>query len=176
MSRVLFSSDRIEFTAWRQDDLKDLMMLCADEQVMRYFPSPLDRDGTQALLDRLQQHYDDYGYTYYRLLSRESGEFLGFCGMLYQSGHVVLDDNTDIGWRLMAHTWRQGLATEAARRCLQVAADHDLGLIDAVTVKDNLGSLAVMKKIGMYFVKEFHHPKLEGSGLNPCLLYQIQLS
>ncbi len=175
MSRIIFESDRLAFTSWKQEDLEDLLDLCQDDQVMRHFPSTLDRSATQVLLDRLIKNYQDHGYTYYRLQRKEDGDFLGFCGMLYQSGHSVLEDNTDIGWRLVSSAWRQGYATEAARRCLEIGADLELGLIDAVTVRDNLGSIAVMKKIGMHFVKEFDNPKLAGSGLNPCLLYQIEL-
>lgn len=72
--------------------------------------------------------------------------FLGWCGLfpLEDSGLV------EIGYRYIASTWGQGVATEAAARVLQYGFE-DLGLdpIVAVTHPDNAASQRVLAKIGL---------------------------
>jgi RimJ/RimL family protein N-acetyltransferase len=83
----------------------------------------------------------------------------------------------EIGWRLAAKCWNQGLATEGARAVLQFARDT-LGLEAVVSfaVRDNNPSRRVMEKLGMTFEAEFEHPRLpEGHPLRTHVLYRIKL-
>jgi ribosomal-protein-alanine N-acetyltransferase len=80
----------------------------------------------------------------------------------------------EIGWRLRREAWGFGYATEAARECLRHGFE-ELGLerIYSFTAVPNVRSVRVMKKIGMGFVGEFDHPRVdEGSWLRRHVLYE----
>jgi len=81
----------------------------------------------------------------------------------------------EIGWRLRRAAWRQGYATEGAKRCLQYAWEH-LGLDEVVsfTATINRPSKHMRQKAGMTFSGTFAHPLLpDGYPLQPHVLYRV---
>jgi len=67
-------------------------------------------------------------------------------------------DNLELGWRFFQSSWGKGYASEAALHIKNTLADNsELKSFSAIAVEDNLGSVAVMKKIGMSFVKSYLH-------------------
>ncbi len=82
---------------------------------------------------------------------REDGEILGDCGVIPLAGR---GPEIELGYRLRASAWGQGLATEAARAAMAHArAPRDeggLGLtrLVAVTHLDNHASQRVLAKLG----------------------------
>ena len=60
-------SARLVLRQWHDDDLREFAALCADPQVMRYFPAPLTR--LEAAYSRTSPSSDDTAY-----LSRRIGE------------------------------------------------------------------------------------------------------
>jgi len=83
----------------------------------------------------------------------------------------------EIGWRLAAGYWGQGLATEGARAVVRHAFET-AGLTSLVsfTVPQNLRSRRVMEKLGMVHdpSDDFDHPRLpEGHPLRRHLLYRL---
>ena len=119
MSRYLFNSKRLGFRKWQDDDLNNLVALNIDPEVMRYFPSVLNKQEALNLLIRLKDQFDSNGYTYYAVEELESGKFIGFIGLAWQDFDSPWTPFTDIGWRLKKEYWGQGLATEGALRCLE---------------------------------------------------------
>ena len=62
----------------------------------------------------------------------------------------------ELGYRLKKKFWGQGMATEGSRALIDHAFHHlDVENIWAYTLKINLGSQAVMKKLGMTFTAEY---------------------
>jgi RimJ/RimL family protein N-acetyltransferase len=67
-------------------------------------------------------------------------------------------DNVELGWRFFQSSWGKGYASEAALHIKNTLAKNNvLKHFSAIAVKDNLGSIAVMKKIGMSYVKTYLH-------------------
>jgi RimJ/RimL family protein N-acetyltransferase len=84
----------------------------------------------------------------------------------------------EIGWRLAAEHWGQGLATEGADAVIGYAF-KSLGLneIVATTVPANIRSRRVMEKLGMTHnpADDFDHPLLpEGHPLRRHVLYRLK--
>lgn len=170
-------SERLLLRAWRDSDLPALAALNADAEVMRHFPAPLDAAQSEQMLARLRAQFDRYGFGFWALERRDTGELIGVTGLAQVGFEAPFVPAVEIGWRLARAHWRQGFAREAACAALAVAFER-LGLDEVVsfTVPANLPSQAVMRSIGMQRDErgDFLHPKLpNGHPLQPHLLYRI---
>jgi RimJ/RimL family protein N-acetyltransferase len=58
--------------------------LLGDPQVMRYYPSPKSRDEALAWIGWNQRLYHDHGVGLWLLTLRDTGEFVGDCGLTPQ--------------------------------------------------------------------------------------------
>lgn len=171
----LFTSERLGFRNWTKEDLLDFARLNADEDVMEHFPNKLTKKETSDFISRLQQHFETHGFTYFATEKIETGEFIGFIGLVYQEFKSDFTPAVDIGWRLKRSSWGNGFATEGAKRCINYAfTELQITQIIAVCTELNSKSEHVMKKIGMKKIGQFKHPKLkEYPKMENCLCYRI---
>ncbi|MDG9884860.1 GNAT family N-acetyltransferase [Pseudomonas putida CSV86] len=178
MTQILeLESARLVLRQWQDDDLKEFAALCADPQVMRYFPAPLSRLESAALIGRIRGHFAEYGYGLWALERKDTGAFIGMTGLLNVGFDAAFTPAVEISWRLARRHWGLGFASEAAWTCLRCAFAQ-LGLEEVVsfTTRENLASQKVMQAIGMQAdpAGDFEHPKLEpGHPLRPHVLYRI---
>ncbi|WP_435412577.1 GNAT family N-acetyltransferase [Psychroserpens mesophilus] len=174
-TNYIFKSERLGFRNWNAKDLDEFAKINADEEVMEYFPKPLTRNETLALIDRLKKHYNEKGYTYFATELLETGELIGFIGLVYQDYQSEFTPATDIGWRLKSRAWGKGYATEGAKKCLEYAfKELQLTTIISVFTEKNIKSENIMKKIGMEKIGSFNHPKLKAyPNYEKCICYQI---
>ena len=174
-TKYIFSSSRLGFRNWRDEDLSEMSLLNNDPDVMEHFPSLQDEKTTAAFISRMQTQFNEYQYCYFAVDLIENNEFVGFIGISNQDYGDVLGKFVDIGWRLKKSAWGQGLATEGAKACLKYAkTQFSFNEIYSVATTTNLPSIRVMEKIGMDFQEKFEHPKLiEYPRLKECVLYRI---
>ncbi|MBV9819136.1 MAG: GNAT family N-acetyltransferase [Solirubrobacterales bacterium] len=71
---------------WQASDRTPFAELNADAEVMRYFPAPLTRLESDALVDRIIADFKQYGWGLWALEERSTGCFLGFTGLA--RGHL----------------------------------------------------------------------------------------
>ena len=141
--------------------------LYADPEVLRWLGAGLEGPDTPAERSRRSlmaflEHWEERGWGVWAVLDRASGEFLGQCGIRYwaEIGEV------EILYALARRVWGRGLATEAAAAALADGfARVGLARVVAVTRPANLGSRAVMTKIGLRFERDL---ELLGA---PAVLY-----
>lgn len=171
----IFKSDRLGFRNWIMEDLAELALMSADEEVMEFFPKTLSLDESNEFLHRLQKQYEDNGYTYFATERLDTGEFIGFIGLAYQDYEAEFTPATDIGWRLKRSAWGEGYATEGAMRCLDFAFETiKLEKIISVCTIGNDKSEHVMQKIGMIKKGVFKHTKLSDfPRIENCVWYEI---
>jgi RimJ/RimL family protein N-acetyltransferase len=85
-------------------------------------------------------------------------EFVGWWTLQPAHGPDQPDDPgvADLGFRLLRHQWRKGLASAGARELVRYGFD-DVGLdrIIAQTLTVNVGSRAVMERVGLNYVRTF---------------------
>jgi len=172
-----FETQRLVMRRWTDDDLAPFAAMNADPQVMRYFPAPLDRAGSDALVARIEAQFDQLGYGLWALELRETGEFIGFTGLLLQTFPAHFTPAVEVGWRLAQAAWGRGLATEAARQALEVGfGAGQLDEIVSMTAWSNGPSRRVMRRLGMTHdpADDFDHPRVpERHPLRPHVLYRI---
>ncbi|GLB53660.1 N-acetyltransferase [Neptunitalea chrysea] len=174
-TKYLFTSERLGFRNWEKDDLDEFASLNADKEVMKHFPNILTIKETADFIDRLQNHYKQYGHNYFAVEVINTGEFIGFIGLAYQTYETNFTPNVDIGWRLKKNAWGNGYATEGAKRCLEFAFNTlHLDNVIATCTERNYKSEHVMKKIGMKKHGSFNHPRLKKfPDYERCLCYVI---
>jgi RimJ/RimL family protein N-acetyltransferase len=181
-SKILLTTNRLILRTWKPNDTLLMAAINADSQVMKHFPSTQNLTATQTLIDRINQHYEKFGYTLNAIETKDTGEFIGFVGLNHpqfdipnftpHSAPIV-----EIGWRLSSKHWNKGYATEAAKAVLHHAfTTLNLNEIISFTVVANTPSIHVMEKIGLHHATndDFDHPKLdEQSPLRRHVLYRL---
>lgn len=168
-------TDRLLLRRWRDADRAPFAAMGADPEVMRYFPSLLSRDDSDALAGRADASFDTRGYGLWALEHRGSGAFLGFTGLAPMPEGVPGAGGVEVGWRLARQAWGQGYATEAAKAALAFAFDElGQGEVNSITAVLNAPSRAVMVRLGMTLSDEFEHPRIAaGSPLRPHVRYLL---
>ncbi len=168
------TTERLTLRRWRDADQPAFRALNADPAVMATIGPPLDAAASDALMDRIEAHFDTHGFGLW-CVDRD-GESLGFTGL----SRPWFRDGVEVGWRLRSECWGNGYAPEAARECLRYAFT-ELGLDEVIsfTAAGNHKSRRVMEKIGLTrdVTADFEHPSVaESSPLRPHVLYRIARS
>jgi RimJ/RimL family protein N-acetyltransferase len=130
------------------DDLDDMTALLGNPDVMRYYPRPKDRNEALAWIDWNQRLYRQEGFGLWLVTLRDTGEFVGDCGLTPQR----IEDTTDIevGYHVRKDLQGHGYATEAAAACRDHARDVlDTKRLIAIIHPDNTPSQRVAEKIGL---------------------------
>ena len=102
------------------------------------------------------------------LISKETGEFIGQCGLLKQTVDGIQE--LEIGYSILPKYWKQGYAIEAAQKCKAFVKENDLtsSLISIIHV-ENIPSQKVAIKNGM------HLDKTTVFNENPAHIFRIKL-
>ena len=170
------TTERVLMRRWLDADLEPFVELCADPEVMRFFPSTMTREECEAMVGRVRRAFDEQGHGLWAI--EVEGRFAGYVGLAHVgSGSVVpLAPCTEIGWRLARWAWGHGYAGEAAREALRVGFE-ELGLetIHSWTTRTNSRSEAVMRRIGMERREDldFDHPGTPGWWGAPHIVYSL---
>lgn len=171
-------TERLILRRLRSDDFDAFSAMNADPEVMRYFPACLNRAETEALVARMNRHFERYGFGWWAVEAQDADVFVGFVGLMVPAFHAHFTPCVEVGWRLIRHFWGQGYATEAGRASLDFAFER-LGIDEVVSmaVEANERSRRVMAKLGMTRRSEddFGHPKIPfGHPLRHHVLYRIK--
>ncbi|WP_411391137.1 GNAT family N-acetyltransferase [Pseudomonas sp. MPB23] len=170
-------SARLVLRQWRDSDLSAFAQMCADPQVMRYFPALLDRLESAALIGRIRGHFAEYGFGLWALQRKDTGELIGLTGLQNVSFEAGFTPAVEICWRLGREHWGLGYASEAAWTALRCGFDRlQLDEIVAFATEANLPSQKVMQAIGMHYdpQADFEHPKVAvDDPLRAHVLYRI---
>ena len=152
--------------------------LNADREVMRHFPTTLDRAQSDAVALRLAKHLHTHGYGPWALEIPGVTPFAGFVGLMRVGFDAPFAPAVEIGWRLAQAWWSKGYATEAAIAAARFAFDTlRLSELVSFTVPANVRSRAVMERIGMRHCpdEDFLHPLIPpGHRLRRHVLYRLE--
>jgi RimJ/RimL family protein N-acetyltransferase len=169
-------TQRLLLRPWRTADREPFAAMNADPAVMEFFPAPLAREASDAMIDGFTHGIDERGWGNWAVEVRETGDFIGFIGLSIPKRNYPFSPCVEIGWRLARAHWARGYATEGARETLRFGFEQ-AGLEEVVSFTSilNTRSRKVMERIGMRDAHEdFEHPALpEGHKLRPHCLYRL---
>ena len=159
----MIQTERLILRAYREEDRADFAALNGDPQVGAWLGGPLDRAGSDALLDRLNAHIAEHGWGAWAVERRSDGRLIGMTGLDPVNEALPVGPAIELEWRFIPQAWGLGYASEAARAVLAWAFEN-LGQDEfiAFTADTNLASQGVMRKIGMIAdpSRDFDHPRL----------------
>ena len=174
----IIETERLKLHELTLDDTDKLALVLSDPQSMKFYPHPFSREEVEHWIKWNIENYKKYGFGLWAVIEKESGEFIGDCGITMQqvdlgftnqnpkNGRVkalseaCLDRPYDdlfheIGYHLRKEYRGKGYATEAARACSDFAKSRGVKQIISYMKSDNLPSRHVAERNGMTFVKSF---------------------
>ena len=174
-SRKELRTDRLLLRRWQPTDRPAFADLNADLRVMEHFPRVLTPAESDELVDRIEQHFNEYGFGLWAVEVPGITQFAGFVGLATPRFEAHFTPCVEVGWRLAVEHWGSGYATEGARAAVAFGFEK-LGLDEIVsfTVPENHRSRSVMERIGMAHnpADDFDHPGVP-ERLRRHVLYRI---
>ena len=167
---------RLYLRQWRDSDYAQFARINADPCVMKYFPTCLDRQASDAMADRIRVLIASRGWGVWAVELKQTQTLIGFVGLHIPTDDLPFKPCVEIAWRLAADCWGRGYATEAAKAALQVGFDTlEMAEIVSFTSLLNRRSQAVMERLGMRReVQTFLHPAVPAdSPLREHCLYRL---
>ncbi len=159
----IIETERLVLRPWGMpDDLDALAAVNGEDEVMRWIPPfrAMTREESAAQLERIVTHWDQHGFGLWALESRDDGHgCIGFAGLAVPGFLPAVLPTVEVGWRLSSAWWGRGLATEAARACVDYAfATLRLASVVSIIDPQNVASLRVAAKLGMAPDRDRLHP------------------
>jgi ribosomal-protein-alanine N-acetyltransferase len=164
-------SERLVFRSVRASDFDQWLEFFKDPMAHRHWvaerPVPDQECADWYARQNLRYQNNEGGMN--ALVERSTGRLVGHCGLLMQNVDGVQE--LEIGYSLLPAFWKQGYATEAARKCRDFAFTNKLSpsLISIISVT-NTSSENVALKIGMTFDKATIYKKKHLPHLRSCTL------
>jgi RimJ/RimL family protein N-acetyltransferase len=112
-------------------------------------------DAAQFLRERLLPSYEQFGFGFYRVALKESGEPVGICGLVKRETL----EHADVGFSILQRFCGQGFAYEAAAAVMDYGRTQlGLATIIGVTAPDNQISRRLLEKLGLRYQRTIHLP------------------
>ncbi|GAP74488.1 GCN5-related N-acetyltransferase [Pseudoalteromonas sp. SW0106-04] len=175
----LTNSARLRFRLMDLGDAELLYELDQDPDVMRYINggTPTSRASiNEVFVPRLRAYLNPAkGWGIWQVNRIADDAYLGW--ILVRPFDFFSDapkwHDIELGWRFKQSVWGQGYATEAAHAVLHGLAEQqpEIRYFSAIAMAENIGFIAVMKRLGMRFQRQYvHHDPL---GNWPVVHYQL---
>ena len=153
MTKVL-ETERLILRQLEETDLDDLKEILQDPIAMVAYEHAFSDQEAQDWLDRMLLRQRRDGISLCAVIHKETGEFLGQCGLTMQEveGELL----PEVGYLFKRKHWHNGYATEAAGACLEYGFNEKgFKTIYCIIKHDNFASQAVAKRNGMQIAKSF---------------------
>ncbi len=144
-----FERGRLCFRPPERQDIPFLCRLYGDPELMKHISlngKALTPEQARAKAEGLLHDWESRGCGMFMIsLSAEPEELIGYCG--FKFGAALKE--AELGYILDHPWWGRGLATEAARGCMDLAR-NELGLTRLVAVTDPVAAASqkVLSKLG----------------------------
>lgn len=173
-------TSRLRLRRWRDSDREPFAALNADPTVMEFYPAPLSRAESDAMVDRIEELFNRQGFGLWAVEITATNTFIGYVGLWPAVFEAHFTPAVEVGWRLTQIHWGHGYATEAGWAATADGfARMGLDEIVSFTAASNDRSQRVMRRLGMTHDPrdDFEHPSLAvGHPLRPHVLYRLARS
>lgn len=147
-SDSILETDRLILRELTCADIEALSLILQDKETMHAYEHAFDDMEVRDWLDRQLHRYQNDGFGLWAVILRESGEFIGQCGITLQEckGASV----HEVGYLFRRAFWHKGYATEAAKACKRHAFENPgISELYAIIRDTNTASRKVAERLGM---------------------------
>ncbi|MCW8865093.1 MAG: GNAT family N-acetyltransferase [Colwellia sp.] len=158
------NSSRLSYRLLGKEDAQILWQLDQDPEVMKFInggkPNSMETINDVFIPRMLAYLNAEQGWGIWQVCDKNTQEYFGWVlvrPMDFFTDTPKLDD-IELGWRFFQKSWGKGYATEAAIAIKNaIASQTNIHHVSALAYEDNIGSIGVMKKLGMEFIKRYEH-------------------
>lgn len=150
---IILETPRLYLREMTPADAENAYLLNLDPEVVQYTgDGPFESvEEAKTFLEKYD-HYRKYGFGRWAVILKETGEYLGWCGLKYTADL----DEFDIGFRFFKKHWNKGYATEASKPCIELGfKKFNMPEIVGRAIKANTGSIRVLEKCGLTYAGEY---------------------
>lgn len=154
----MIETPRLLLRNYTLDDFDALYEILSDPETMQHYPAPYDEEKTRNWITWNLDNYEKYGFGLWAVVLKETGEFIGDCGITLQNidGEIL----PEIGYHIHKKYWRRGFAKEAARAVRDWGfRNTQYDIFYSYMKYTNIGSWSTALANGMKKVKEYPDPK-----------------
>jgi ribosomal-protein-alanine N-acetyltransferase len=157
--KIFLETERLILREIISTDQQGLFEIDSDPEVNIYLGrNPVKTiDQTIEIIAFIRKQYIDNGIGRWAMIEKKTNKFIGWTGLKLvkelTNNHV---EYYDLGYRLNRNYWGQGLATEAAKGCLNYGfTELKLKEIYAMADSNNSASRHVLEKTGLKYIETF---------------------
>lgn len=155
-------TSRLVLREMTDDDFPALYAILSDPETMRFYPKPYDEAGVRRWIAWCRDSYEKHGFGLWAVTLKETGEFIGDCGISLQPIHG--EWLPEVGYHIRKDHWRKGYGSEAAKACIRLAFEQfGFPAVYSYMNAENEPSFRTAMKNGMTQVDEYddlHHGRL----------------
>ena len=154
----MIETERLILRQYTLDDFDALYEILSDPETMQHYPAPYDEEKTRTWITWNLDNYEKYGFGLWAVVLKETGEFIGDCGITLQNidGEIL----PEIGYHIHKKYWQRGFAKEAARAVRDWGfRNTQYDIFYSYMKYTNIGSWSTALANGMKKVKEYPDPK-----------------
>lgn len=164
--KQILETNRLLLRELNSEDAENFYLLNLNPNVTKYTGNSAFKNIKEA--KAFLENYQDYkqnGYGRWAVINKGTDKFIGWCGLKFGE----IKNETDIGFRFFEEEWNKGYATESAIGCLKYGFEKlNLNRIVGRAMKENIGSIKVLEKIGLKYEKDILFEREE------AVIYKIE--
>jgi [ribosomal protein S5]-alanine N-acetyltransferase len=137
-------------------DAQGFFELDSDPEVHRYLGNnPVKTiEESENVIRRIQKQYEENGIGRWAVVDKETGAFMGWSGLKWETSSKDGARYYDLGYRLIRKYWGRGIATETAIESLKYGFEKmKLKEIFAAAHVENIASNRILRKTGFQFLE-----------------------
>ena len=150
----IVKNNRFYLREYQESDYQALSEIYQDAENMKFFGAPYDDKKMRRLMDWTFDNYRKYGFGFWAIIDKNSGQLVGDCGLSMQ--HIDGEWLPEIGYHLNKKYHHMGYASQAAQLVKEyIFKNYYFDTLYSYTFENHLDSIKVMQRNGMSFVKKY---------------------
>ena len=151
---MIIETQRLILREYTMEDFDGLYEILSDPVTMQHYPKPYDEKGTLRWLNWSLDNYKKYGFGLWAIVLKETGEFIGDCGLTMQP--IDGQSLPEIGYHIHRNHWRKGYGSEAARAVRDWGFENtQFDALYSYMTAGNTASWSTAKSAGLHKLKEY---------------------